>query len=518
MKTLIQIVLAIGHGIMTNALNILTNFISNISKLLSGVATFLGGKGSVMGYFSDGSSEIHPTSSVDVNNIQYKHGKSWHVYSLDIRCSFLTEDTLTSFLNTVYNKIFDGYSNNVTLSLRLVYNKVTQVTVAPYITINKSDIPVFMFIEYFLNAYRIKTNTYNDLNVQSIALVFKLTKQETTLNQEQKLINTDILCNKELSSKGIAFSFGNLKFPLGLDFNLWGLFIENKFESFSNFRTILIKLFKHYDINQSLLLLTILNDKHFQIKIGNLLILIKRDNDILSYSISKQIFSKRSEKIYEFPLLYITYDFIKCEIIHSIKHFNFPYIKPYEPKQKLTINHNSIGQYPLVTYDLETQTLKDGTIRVIAASIYDGSKTYSFFINDYDSSESLINAFLSQLLQYSSAICFAHNSDKFDIVFLLKYLAVLGELKNIIKKNGKFITMEFNNETCKLIFRDSILLMPGSLDKLCKSFKINTLKGCFNHTRTNSCDTYLKFEAIREELVSYCINDSIALFELIIII
>jgi hypothetical protein len=64
---------------------------------------------------------------------------------------------------------------------------------------------------------------------------------------------------------------------------------------------------------------------------------------------------------------------------------------------------------------------------------------------------------------------------RFDMIFLLKYLVKLGNIKPIIH-NGKFISVDLITDKINLKFKDSYLLLLTGLDKLCKSFKIKNPK------------------------------------------
>jgi hypothetical protein len=64
---------------------------------------------------------------------------------------------------------------------------------------------------------------------------------------------------------------------------------------------------------------------------------------------------------------------------------------------------------------------------------------------------------------------------KFDMIFLLKYLVKLGNIKPIIH-NGRFISVDLIYNNVNLKFRDSYLILLGSLNKLCKAFSVKNSK------------------------------------------
>ena len=83
--------------------------------------------------------------------------------------------------------------------------------------------------------------------------------------------------------------------------------------------------------------------------------------------------------------------------------------------------------------------------------------------------------------KYNGYNVYIHNMAKFDIIFLFKYLAKLGDLNPVIH-NDRIISIDLNygeNNEYQIKFRDSYLLLLNSLDKLCKSFKVEIGKSIF---------------------------------------
>jgi hypothetical protein len=85
--------------------------------------------------------------------------------------------------------------------------------------------------------------------------------------------------------------------------------------------------------------------------------------------------------------------------------------------------------------------------------------------------------------KYDSYNIYIHNMAKFDIIFLLKHLVKLGNVSPIIH-NGIIISINLNFCTdlkYRLNFKDSYLILLGSLAKLTKGFMVKTLKSIFPH-------------------------------------
>lgn len=106
----------------------------------------------------------------------------------------------------------------------------------------------------------------------------------------------------------------------------------------------------------------------------------------------------------------------------------------------------------------------------------------------------LFKNFILKLLSFFSKgnktlIVYAHNFSGFDGIFLLKHLLSYGNVKPLIH-NGKLMSIKINlniegYKGKTIIFKDSMLLLPLSLRKLCKAFNIAVPKGIFPFNLTN---------------------------------
>jgi DNA polymerase type B, organellar and viral len=135
-----------------------------------------------------------------------------------------------------------------------------------------------------------------------------------------------------------------------------------------------------------------------------------------------------------------------------------------------------------LTLDIET-FIKNNILIPFCISIFDGKRSYSYFITDLNNSEELIISALKSIMirKYNGYNIYIHNMAKFDIIFLLKYLVKLGNVKPIIH-NGRiiFINLNFGKDLeYRLQFKDSYLLLLNSLSDLTKGFRVSTLKSIF---------------------------------------
>ena len=164
-----------------------------------------------------------------------------------------------------------------------------------------------------------------------------------------------------------------------------------------------------------------------------------------------------------------------------------------------------------------------------------------------DQQKSLFNTFITQLLTFFSTknnlIVYAHNLSNFDGVLLLKHLLPFGQVEPIIH-NGKLISIKLrlNVEGYKgktVIFKDSFLLLPLSLRKLCSAFNVINPKGYFpfkftnifykgllplieywkDITQTEYDSLHLQFPggnwSFKDEAIKYCKLDCISLYQVL---
>jgi hypothetical protein len=160
-------------------------------------------------------------------------------------------------------------------------------------------------------------------------------------------------------------------------------------------------------------------------------------------------------------------------------------IQSVKPFRKLLPDNRIVNKF--LTMDIETIT-KNNKITPYLITGYDGRD----FLTSYGQDEkALFKVFFDQLLTKvkSSTTIYAHNLSGFDGVFLMKHLLNYGKVEPLLF-NGKLITIKVKiivskNESKILIFKDSYLLLPLSLRKLCKAFNIELGKGYFPFKLTN---------------------------------
>jgi hypothetical protein len=98
-----------------------------------------------------------------------------------------------------------------------------------------------------------------------------------------------------------------------------------------------------------------------------------------------------------------------------------------------------------ITMDLETKNI-NGSLEPYCICIFDGNKSYSFYITSYNSSDLMLKTALKFLLRskYNGYIVYLHNFSYFDGIFLFKALVDLIESKNIkpLIRDGRIINLK----------------------------------------------------------------------------
>jgi hypothetical protein len=122
-----------------------------------------------------------------------------------------------------------------------------------------------------------------------------------------------------------------------------------------------------------------------------------------------------------------------------------------------------------ITMDIESRKINNISTPYLIG-IYDGIKSYSFYLKDYNNIESMLKAAFTHLLKskYDQHKIYLHNLSFFDGVFMLN---ILNELPNsflsLTRHEGKLINITLSyGKKYHIYFRDSLLILPLSLYKL----------------------------------------------------
>ena len=161
--------------------------------------------------------------------------------------------------------------------------------------------------------------------------------------------------------------------------------------------------------------------------------------------------------------------------------------------KQIKVEKNIISDF--YTMDIETIKLDNGKLSPYLICAYDRIN----YITSYNSDqETLFTSFFEQLLSKikpGTTIIYAHNLSAFDGIFLMRYLLRYGVVDPLLH-NSKLLTIKVSLGNKTILFKDSYLLLPLSLRKLCKAFNVEQVKSFFPFKLTNIFYTgvFPKFE------------------------
>jgi len=222
-------------------------------------------------------------------------------------------------------------------------------------------------------------------------------------------------------------------------------------------------------------------------------------------------------------------------------------IKPTSPIKKVRTELKLTNK--IITMDLETIII-NGKLYPYLLCWYDGTISKSYYNNitindDIKLLEDKIKNMMTNMVndicikQYKGYKIYLHNLSKFDGIFLVKYLSIIGIVNPIVHK-GRIISIEFTKYKININFKDSYLMLPSSLRKLSDSFKVENKKGIFpvlfnniNYIGEVPDISYFKNITLEEysnyknnfnnsswnfklEAIKYCELDCISLFQILI--
>lgn len=98
-----------------------------------------------------------------------------------------------------------------------------------------------------------------------------------------------------------------------------------------------------------------------------------------------------------------------------------------------------------LTLDIETREIR-GVLSPYCISIFDGNKSWSFYLDNYKSIEKMMEDALSSIMRrkYNGWNVYIHNGSLFDCIFLLKYITVMGHI-DLLMKDNKIINIKLSH-------------------------------------------------------------------------
>lgn len=356
---------------------------------------------------------------------------------------------------------FQNYKLLILFKIKTVNQQIRTISYMQTIGIRDFKSLYQLFTEY----WNLKTDEYHLGEISEIIFTYKIVDL-SLMNYSIKNLKTNII-KPELqvkgnisSNAGNKFKFGGFNLPSTMDFTTWGdcHFINDTqaivYKKSSSLEYH-IKLF--YDYSE------------VEVRSNNKTILSFKDTMIHKNEISSFSRILKNQE----------YIFDNGEVIIKKIHKKVSFLNKIRKDM-----HNS---KKFITMDLETRIINE-VMTSYCVSIYDGKIFKSFYLTDFSSEKEMLRESLFYLMKrkYHNHRIYLHNFSRFDSVFLLSVMTDLSNNVQPIIINGNIINLKFifaNKYT--LYFRDSLLLLPGTLRSLAKNFNVEA-KGLFPYKFVNN--------------------------------
>lgn len=416
-------------------------------------------------------SQISQLKKLVVSKINYAAGFNIPIY--EVNNQLLTKQLLTAHIQAFWETyISKSEYNFFAVFITIEYAGVGLKSLGKASKVNKSDLE--RYTKTMLTQLDFKDNQYFIHQTVAIHIWYRPIAEDA-------LINTGSIIHEPIDKfKATTSNIFGYELPNNMNLFTWGKVIKQSEDIvFIEFSKNNVKYIYEIEIGQEFNLVKI--KSHYL-----------EDEVLLEFKDypEKGSFTNFTRKVKKFE-----YIFRDGEILVTLENKDTRFIKSLaKVKRNFT---------KFITIDIETRTL-DNIMIPYCICFYDGYEKYSFYITDFkDSGEMITKALRSILLNpnYSDHIVFAHNFSKFDGVFILKALILLAKelnLKiNIIQKDSDFINISIFSESTgfSINFRDSLLLLPSSLKKLAKSFKVEN-KTIFPYSFVNEPNTDMSYSGV----------------------
>jgi hypothetical protein len=366
----------------------------------------------------------------------------------------LTNEILVSYITNFWNDIFTNIKENSHLLImcKIQFNdeSASYRTLGHLRKVNFDDKD--LFIEYLSQRLSILNDSYITLPVSNITFSY-IIKEGLCDDQSRKLLS-------DFSDKSLPkHSFNNMVLPISMNPSDYGE----------------IRVDNYIQINGE-------SVHRFMVRNGNRMYNI----DISNNGLTNHVTIEGAIDLQWIDTL-ISGTRIKREIKKSTIYFmdgvavlrkqqlNNKYFQLLKAEKSLINNF----------YTLDIETIKmDNKLNPYLICAYNGKD----YITSYNNNQKeLFNSFFEQLLSKikpgTKTLIYAHNLSNFDGIFLLRHLLSLGKVEPLIF-NGKLMSIKVKigsnkSEYKTIVFKDSYLLLPLSLRKLCAAFEIVLGKGYF---------------------------------------
>lgn len=317
----------------------------------------------------------------------------------------------------------------------------------------------------FTEFWNLKNEDYHLAELNEIIFTYKI----INVNLFTKILHSPIPTGGKSTNispsipnfkKQETLNFGGYNLPSTMDINSWGnchFLSEGKAIVFKPSSSLIyhVELFNNYQL--------------VELKLNDKILLTFKDtmnhrSDLSSFTRTLN----NQEYIFEFGIL------ILKKITKNVSFLS---------KSK----RNMYNSKNFITMDLETRVINE-VMSSYCVSIYDGKVFKSFYLTDYSNEKEMLRASILYLFKrkYHNHKIYLHNFSRFDSVFLLNVITdISNSVKPIIRDNNIINLRVDFAEKYSLYFRDSLLLLPGSLRSLAKNFEVNN-KGLFPYKFVNN--------------------------------
>lgn len=357
---------------------------------------------------------------------------------------------ITNFWNDVFNNIKD--TSHLLLMCKVQFNNSSYRTIGHLRKVNFSDKQ--LYFEYLSQNLSILNDSYVTTPISNITFSYVI-KDGLCTDMNRKLL-------KDINNNKLAFhSFNKMNLPVSMNPSDYGIIRGTT--SFDNFT-------RYFVID---------NSKVFQIDVYldglvNKVTILGAIN--LNWTDTRLINDLEDSYTFKRVIKKSTIYFLDSEVVLSKQILN---AKAFN---KMKVDKKLVNDF--YTMDIETIKQSNGKLIPYLICAYDRIK----YITSYGSDPKvLFNTFLDELLSKIKpglTIIYAHNLSTFDGIFLMRYLLKYGEV-NPLLHNSKLMTIKVKIGNKTIVFKDSYLLLPLSLRKLCEAFGTELPKGYFPFNLTD---------------------------------
>ena len=368
----------------------------------------------------------------------------------------LTSQVLENYINSFWKEIFDNIKDShlmLMCKVQFTDESMGYKTLGHLVKTNYEDKE--LFIEYLSLRLGILSESYTVHPISQITFSYVIKSGKNTESNRA-------LLQPEINYSKITHNFNNMVLPISMNPSDYGDILSDSYHQIdgnSIHRYIVENGTRSYIIDVSNNGLT--NNVRIQGAINLSWVDTKISEDVIMREIKKS-----------------TIYFMDGVVVLRKQTLN---AKPFT---SLKIDSGKIGNF--ITMDIET-IRKNGKLSPYLICAFNGKD----YITSYGSDQNtLFNSFIDQLLSKiekgKTTLVYAHNLSNFDGIFTLKHLIAYCQLIGKVEPllfHGKIMSIKVTIGKGKnkkiIIFKDSYLLLPHSLRKLCKAFDVIATKGYF---------------------------------------